>query len=222
MFKPYYKDELVTIINGNSLDIIKNFPDALVITDPPFNINYHYKDYKDNLSINEYNNLLINCCRSPSVVVHYPEELFNLSSILGIIPNKMVAWVYPSNTGKQWRGICWFGCQPNFKLDSQPYKNPNDKRVKKLIESGKQCRLYDWWEINQVKNVNKDKTEHPCQMPIEVMRRIIKITQPKLILDPFCGSGTTLLAAKQLGIPSIGIDIDEKYCEISKNRINKI
>ena len=44
------------------------------------------------------------------------------------------------------------------------YKNLNDKRIKARIAAGKTgAKLYDWWEINQVKNVSKEKTEHPCQ-----------------------------------------------------------
>ena len=69
-----------------------------------------------------------------------------------------------------------------------------------------------------MKNVGEEKTEHPCQIPLAVMRRILKITDCKLVIDPFAGSGTTLLAAKQLGIPSIGIERNENYCRIAAQR----
>jgi DNA modification methylase len=46
--------------------------------------------------------------------------------------------------------------------------------------------MYDWWNINQVKNISLDKTNHPCQMPIEVMENIIKLLpKDKIIVDPF-------------------------------------
>ena len=110
---------------------------------------------------------------------------------------------------------------PNFNQVRQPYKNPNDKRIKQRIADGKTgAKLYDWWNINQVKNVSKDKTAHPCQMPLEVMKNIIGILPPEAtIIDPFMGSGTTGLACKEFGRNFIGIELDEKYFSIAKERL---
>lgn len=52
-----------------------------------------------------------------------------------------------------------------------------------------------------------------------MMVRILKVTKPEFVIEPFLGSGTTLLAASMLGIPGIGFDISEKYCEIAVDRI---
>ena len=109
----------------------------------------------------------------------------------------------------------------------QPYKNPNDKRIKERIAKGcKGAKLYDWWNINQVKNVSKDKTQHPCQMPLEVMKRIIGILPDNaLIIDPFMGSGTTGVAVIEMNKEQnvnrsfIGIEIDKEYFNIAKKRI---
>lgn len=216
---PYYKDSLCTIINADSRDVMHKLPRGLVVSDPPYNVGYHYDGYKDNLTTDEYQELIRTVCPLPCVLIHYAEDLCALSWTLEEIPEKMVAWVYPSNTARQWRGIAWWGCKPDFRKDGQPYKNPTDKRIAQRIADGKQCRLYDWWEVNQVKNVGAEKTEHPCQIPQEIMRRILKITDCQLVIDPFAGSGTTLAAAKQLGIPSIGIERNEKYCEIAARRV---
>lgn len=59
---------------------------------------------------------------------------------------------------------------------------------------------------------------HPCQKPIKLLKRIIKKTEGT-ILDPFLGSGTTLLAAKELSRKAIGIEIEERYCEIAVKRL---
>lgn len=60
--------------------------------------------------------------------------------------------------------------------------------------------MYDWWNVNQVKNVSKDKTGHPCQMPLEVMKNIIATLDENVtVFDPFMGSGTTALACIELG-----------------------
>jgi DNA modification methylase len=121
--------------------------------------------------------------------------------------------------------ISWWGCKPDFRKVRQEYKNLKDKRIQKRITEGKTgAKLYDWWEINQVKNVSKEKTEHPCQIPEEVIRRIILTTaQPnQTIIDVFGGSGTTSKVAQELGFNSISYEIDEKYCEIMKHRVESI
>jgi DNA modification methylase len=90
------------------------------------------------------------------------------------------------------------------------------------IADGKSARLYDWWEINQVKNVSKEKTSHPCQMPLEVMKRIVGILPSDYtIVDPFMGSGTTGLACKLLNRNFIGIEKSAEYFEIAQSRISK-
>ena len=129
--------------------------------------------------------------------------------------------MYNSNTAKQHRDIAFFGVKPDFRKYGQPYKNPTDKRIAKRIADGKTARLYDWWEINQVKNVSKDKTDHPCQMPLEVMQRIVGILPDEYtIVDPFMGSGTTGVACKNLNRNSIGIELDETYYQIAQKRIH--
>jgi len=64
---------------------------------------------------------------------------------------------------------------------------------------------------------------HPCPKPIEWGLWLCKraASDGDIILDPFCGSGTTCVAAKQLGRRFIGIEIDEKYCEIARERLRE-
>lgn len=210
----------VQVINGD----FRNFeiPQGLVITDPPYNQGYSYSKYDDRLSEVEYIELLAKI-PLPCVIIHYPEETINLLPLAFKTKcQQVVTWAYNSNTGKQSRLISWWGCRPDFRKVRQPYKNLNDKRIQQRIADGKLgAKLYDWWEINQVKNVSKEKTGHPCQIPEEIIRRIILTTaQPgQLIIDPFAGSGTTIKVAQELGFDSLGFEIDPAYCEIIKSRI---
>jgi DNA modification methylase len=198
-------------------------PEGLVITDPPYNQGYSYNKYKDNLNEEAYIELLSKI-PTPCVIIHYPEETINLlPKALKIKCEQVVCWVYNSHTGKQSRLISWWGCKPDFSKVRQPYKNLKDKRIKARIEKGHiGAKLYDWWEINQVKNVSKEKTAHPCQIPEELIKKIILITakENQTIIDVFGGSGTTAKVAKDLGFNSISYEIDEKYCEIIKDRLN--
>jgi DNA modification methylase len=220
---------MIKLFNGNCYDIlpqiIKTLHNPVIVSDPPFNIGYHYNKYKDKMPDSEYMEKMTQIfSMSPSVVVHYPETLYRLCLSLGKTPIKVVSWVYPSNTGKQHRDIAFFDVKPDFRKVRQPYKNPNDKRIKARIEAGcKGGRLYDWWEINQVKNVSKEKTEHPCQMPLEVMDRIVGILPDDVtIIDPFMGSGTTGCSAIKNNRSFVGIEVDSKYYDIANKRIFEV
>ena len=218
----------IKLYNEDCLKVLENIElsNAIIVSDPPFNIRYHYNKFKDNLPENEYYKWIGSIFSlTPSVVVHYPESLYKLSYQMGIFPEKVVSWVYNSNTPRQHRDIAFFGIKPDFNKVTQPYKNLNDKRIKERIARGiTGGRLYDWWNINQVKNVTKNKAgiNHPCQMPLEVMTNIVGILpKDKTIIDPFMGSGTTGVACKKLNRNFIGIELDENYFNIAKERIEK-
>jgi len=213
------------IINGDCLEEMKKITGGIVITDPPYNQSYHYDNYTDNLSMQDYRDLLFGVFSNrKSVIIHYPEETVDILGTLDIGKlEQVVSWVYPSNTAKQHRLITWWNCKPDMKKIGQPYKNPTDKRIAKRIKDGKQARLYDWWEINQVKNVSKKDNPHPCPVPLKLMERIILLTTDEndLVIDPFMGSGTTGVACKNLNRNFIGIELDEKYFEIAKSRLKQ-
>ena len=212
---------MIKIINKDFRDC--KIPKGLIITDPPYNQGYSYNEYKDKMTEDEYIKLLSKIPK-PCVIIHYPEETINLLPIaMKTKCNQVVTWVYNSNTGKQSRLISWWGCKPDFSKVTQPYKNLNDKRIIKRIKEGKTgSKLYDWWEINQVKNTSKQKTEHPCQIPEKVIYNIIKTTAKinDIIIDVFGGSGTTSKVAHDLGFDTISYEIDKKYCDIINNRVN--
>ena len=213
------------LIHGDCLEKMKDIPDGkyIIVSDPPFNIGYHYNTYSDKMDEGDYYEMLKDVFGNhPHVIIHYPEALYKHSFNIGVFPERVVSWVYNSNTPRQHRDIAFFGVKPDFTKCGQPYKNPTDKRIMKRIAEGKTARLYDWWEINQVKNVSAEKTEHPCQMPVEVMERIVKILpEGYTIIDPFMGSGTTAIACINTKRNFIGIEKDDKYFEIAKKRINE-
>lgn len=213
-----------------------------VIVDPPYNINFNYgKNFKDNINPEEYKALMFDVLDlsykstkkdSSMFLINYPEiiaELFQTIKLTKWNIHQWISWVYPSNIGHSsrkfttaHRSILWLTKdEPKIYMDrvTQPYKNPTDKRVKKLIESGKTgTNLYNWWVINLVKNVSKDKESYVNQIPREVLRRLILATTDKrnIVLDPMCGTGSTLLAARDEGRSGIGIDINSDLKKIWK------
>lgn len=215
--------DCLTILQSIETQLQAENKPYIIVSDPPFNIGYHYKEYHDKMTDGDYRQMLCdvfgyNQC---SVVIHYPEQLYQLAIDIDRPPTKVVSWVYNSNNRKQHRDIAFFGITPDFKQVLQPYKNPNDKRIKRLIENGSQgTPIYDWWNINIVKNTSKDKTVHPCQMPLQVMKNIIGLLPEEYtIIDPFMGSGTTGVAAVELGRDFIGVELDALYFDIAKQRI---
>jgi site-specific DNA-methyltransferase (adenine-specific) len=216
------------------------------IIDPPYNIGYDYKsNFKDKLSRDDYaqqtfdllNWMFVSSTDDSSCFyINYPDKIAELYPVFLDSEWKVhqwLFWVYPSNIGvnskkftKATRSILWLvKDEPkiNIKAIQQPYKNPSDKRIQKLIESGKTgTNLYDWWEINMCKNVSKDKNDYVNQIPEELLRRLILTTtnENDLVADPMCGSGSTIVTASKLNRKGLGMDINadliplwQKHCE---------
>jgi len=79
------------------------------------------------------------------------------------------------------------------------------------------------WRVAYEKDDIRDKTIHPATFPVQLSRKVIELFthEGELVLDPFCGVGTTLLAAKQLNRNAIGIDLNPKYIEFANQRLNQ-
>ena len=108
-----------------------------------------------------------------------------------------------------------------FNLDDIriPYITKKDKR----LEGGKGRNPTDVWYFDRVNNMTKKKLnlKHPTIYPTQMIERIIKMSTNvgDMVLDPFVGSGTTLVAAKNLGRKAIGFELDEKYKEEIEQRL---
>tara|TARA_B100001123_G_scaffold448680_1_gene610851 strand:- start:207 stop:995 length:789 start_codon:yes stop_codon:yes gene_type:complete len=125
----------------------------------------------------------------------------------------------------RWESILWFVKDIKnyvFNLDEVriPYITKNDKRLKP--DGGRNPT--DVWYFDRVNNMTKKKLEIddvPTMFPVPMIERIIKMSsnEEDRILDPYAGSGTTLVASRNLSRKGIGIDIDKRYEKIMKKRI---
>ena len=216
--------ELNKIYNMNFKDAFDRLPHIdLVATDPPYNIGFKYNSYEDKMQDEDYIEMLAMFKDMPVAMIHYPEETMKyIVPALGV-PSEVCAWCYNSNLPKQFRLVNFFNVDVDFNKVKQPYKNPTDKRVKKLIESGSEgTRMYDWFsDIQIVKNVSKEKTGHPCPIPVKLIERIILLTtnEGDTVMDPFMGAGTTAIACRNTNRNFIGFEIDKHYCDIANSRI---
>lgn len=107
------------------------------------------------------------------------------------------------------------------------WRNPGkyerrDKSVKQESKFGKR-EWVDWgqdlWEIRPETNIN-----HPAPFPLEIPKRIITLWSFKndIVLDPFLGSGSTLVACVNTGRRGVGIELSEEYCEIAAKRVDRV
>jgi modification methylase len=100
--------------------------------------------------------------------------------------------------------VIYLICKSKFKLaKSKDPKHPKEA-----------CKMGDVWSFKQESKTNL----HPAPFPLELPRRCISITDAKIVLDPFIGSGTTAIAANELGRDWIGIDVSEQYCQMATDR----
>ena len=98
------------------------------------------------------------------------------------------------------------------------------KCISKRPEDAPKEPLSDiWFDIHRIKH-KRDRDEHPCQLPIKLLERMILMSSNPgdLILDPFMGTGTTAIMAKKLDRHFVGIEIDEKYFKAAEKRLNVI
>jgi len=238
------------LIIGDCLEIMPKMPSQsidLIITDPPFNIGKDYGVYDDKKGFDEYiewcKKWLTECIRllkedGSLYLFNYPE---NNAYILPFLKEKMVfrrwmTWHYPTNTGHSKYNFtrsqhsilfCTKSEKPKFNRDAvaEPYKNPTDKRILERLSNGSKGRApYDVFQFNLVKNVSRDKTSHPCQIPVLLLKIFIKASSNEgdWVFDPFAGSFSTCATAKELNRNSIGIDINPEYVKIGERRLAQI
>lgn len=149
----------------------------------------------------------------------------------GLIPNHQTIFYY-SKTGNYKFNTIFKDYSPTTNIDQilQERERTGGKSTYKKNENGevvsakakKGVPLSDVWEIPFLNPKAKERTGYPTQKPIELLEQIITISTDEgdLILDPFCGSGTTLVSAKLLNRNYIGIDISKEAVELSQSRLD--
>jgi len=206
---PYYEHAGIAIYHGNSTEILPGLSDiGAVVTDPPYGIgwkprkNHRGEDHiwKDDTPFDP----------APWLAVGEHHLFFGAQYFSASLPESeaWLCWVKRPISATTDFGnrqgtyatieLAWtdFGCKPAF-----------------------QCHVWD----GGMRAGDKQNRSfcHPSQKPLEIMRWCVdkcpETTGP--ILDPYAGSGTTLRAAKDLGRKAIGIEIEEKYCEVAAKRL---
>ncbi|MCJ7669541.1 MAG: site-specific DNA-methyltransferase [Dehalococcoidia bacterium] len=207
--KPYYQDKWVTIYHGDCREILPQLDVKvdLVLTDPPYGIDYQSArrtawDRKPKIQgDSEFPLWIFDLIKPTSAWL-----IFCRWDILPILPQPKSFIVWDKGThsmgnleheyGRQWEAIAFYP-QARHEFAYRPI------------------------DIIRAMRIPPDKLIHPNEKPEGVVSPLITANKGDLILDPFLGSGTTCYCAKKLNRYSIGIEIEEKYCEIAARRCSQ-
>jgi len=115
--------------------------------------------------------------------------------------------------------ILWYSGAPNGH-----YFAPEMIPATSVRMAGQVKKVPDYWLIPTINNMAKERTGYPTQKPEALLERIIKTSSRPgdLVLDPFCGSGTTIVVAQRLGRRWVGIDCRAEAIKITQRRLSKI
>lgn len=211
--KPYYEEPGITIYHGDCREILPdmrlNVPETLILTDPPFGINHasSYGATWENTTIaNDHST------EARDWVLQY------LSGIPAIVFGTWKA-PRPSNV----RQVLIFDKGPAFGMGDLKFPWKNSFEEIYVIGDGFRSERRDEGVIRGYFTAFSEAAGrvHPNEKPISLLGYLASRHSATIILDPFMGSGTTLRAAKDLGRNAIGIEIEEKYCEIAVNRLRQ-
>jgi len=205
---PYYERDGITIYNADCRDVLPLLePNSvdLVLTDPPYNVGYDYGIYADNLPPEEYESLCrwlrqeaSRLCGDKLVLT---PGIWNLPLWAAMRPSWVYCW-QTASTSPAGRAAMRIGWEPIivFSFPLRP------------LGSG---------VLNYAVGHEVGICSFPAPKPVALFKFLTeRWTNPgDLILDPFMGSGTTLVAAKQLGRHAIGIEIEERWCEVAVKRL---
>jgi site-specific DNA-methyltransferase (adenine-specific) len=212
--KPYYQDEHVTLYHGDCRELLPLMPKVdLVLTDPPYGISWKspHKKYDGN------NNKWVDIAND--------DGSLDLRFLFEYGKNQVVwgaeNFVYALPFRGRW--ICWYKRSDVTKPNTMPSGDFELAWMSKTKGFYKFFQIIHGGVINaNSQKGNNEKRLHPTEKPISLMQNCIELFKDiKSVLDPFAGSGTTLIAAKRMGLKVIGIEIEEKYCEVTANRLRQ-
>lgn len=194
----------ITVIHGDCRDVLPLLEPGsvdLVLTDPPYGVGFQYTDAYDDARP-DYDEW----------VIAIFEDMRRVGKMVMLTTGMRNLWLYPP---ADWV-LCW--AKPGSVRRSGI---GGFNEWEPVLIYGKRRIYNDFWYLPDVNQHDPAADGHPCPKPVSLYTRLIQqgCDTDGLILDPFMGSGTTLRAAKDLGRKAIGVEIEEKYCQIAVKRL---
>ena len=214
--KPYFEDDLVTLYHGDALEVTEWLSADVLVTDPPYGISW------DGGAGTLKNGKFV---RRESNLIHGDNSLEVRDKILLLWADKPAiifgTWRMPKPEKTQHR-LIWHkkgqapgpANAPFMIQDEEIYILGNG-----FISTSPPMRSVI--TTHEARSIEVAKIGHPTPKPISLMEMLINRCPLGVIADPFAGSGATLVAARNLGRKVIGVEIDEKYCELIAKRLSQ-
>jgi site-specific DNA-methyltransferase (adenine-specific) len=205
----YYSDDYVTLYHGDCLTEHREWLDAdVLVSDVPYGIDYRSNQRRESLA------------RS----IAGDKDTAGRDAVLadwGVRPALIFGtWRIPRPEATRqllvWdtKGALGMGAM------DLPWK-PAHQEVYVLGKGFTGRRTSDVLTFAPVQSLGYNGREHPHQKPVELMQALIAKCPTGTVADPFAGSGSTLVAAKALGRRAIGVELDERYCEVAARRLSQ-
>jgi len=203
--KPYYQDKYATIYHGDCLEILPEMPKVdLVLTDPPYGIN----------TWNDRGNNKKRMFKSSEILAWDIKPTKEIFDLIMKKADKVIIWGgnhFLDYLGSTKQILIW-----DKELIGMHF---NDAEIAWCNQFKEAIRIKRY---SSTKNNANRSGGHPTEKPVPLMSWCIEQAgEPQTILDPFGGSCTTAVAAKQLNRKCIIIEIEEKYCEIGAKRLSQ-
>jgi site-specific DNA-methyltransferase (adenine-specific) len=231
---PYFERDGIRLFLGDCREVLPGLAAARVIGDPPYGTGRYATDTA--VPVATFAALVRG---HPTVAVFgYPEALAGLCAALGAAPTEWVTW-WPTNAAckgglrgpglpREQEAIAVFGAVPGGRRLTRP-RAPGSGTTRRIHaargDSLAHARLGDVWrDASPGIGFHARLRRHPNEKPVALVQRLVELCSDPgdTVLDPWAGSGTTLVAARALGRRAIGIEIDARYCEIAAERLRQL
>lgn len=206
---PYYDDGTCIIYHGDCRDLMDTLTFDSIVTDAPYGVGVPYMDHDDTTASLD----ALVAALTPALTDGGTHAVFPGVGNLHRWPQPTwtLCWSEPAGTRTgRWGFSTW---QPILAYGPDPFLATGKGRRPDSLRTTATSAT----NLRQVEGTS----DHPCPKPLRVMTWLVSraTRSDAVVLDPFAGSGSTLVAAKQLGHRAIGIELSERYCEIAAHRL---
>jgi DNA modification methylase len=209
MNEPYYSDDIVTLYHGDCREVGEWLAADVLVTDPPYGMAYESNWNRDRRNVKVGRPVVADGDTSVR-----DEVLRSWQDRPALVFGR---WTCPRPPAAKARLIWDKKVQGTGDL-SIPW-GPTDEEIYVLGSGFKGRRGTNIISIQMLMSGDRDRPDHPTPKPVPLMEALIMKCPPGVIADPFAGAGSTLVAAKLQGRRSIGVELDERYCEIAARRL---
>lgn len=213
MMEPYYEDDLVTLYHGDCREVTAWLEADVLVTDPPYGISYRsgtmpggrksqteQVDIASDATIEVRDSMLAAWGDRPAIVFgSWRAERPRATK-------QRLIW-HKGATEAGARRLPWFSADEEIYILGGGFGGKPEQTVIRTNE------------IRSGAHGEVAKVGHPTPKPVGLMERLIAKCPEGVVADPFVGSGSTILAAKNLGRRAIGVELEERYCEIAARRL---